>query len=595
MDRLRRTYPASIRKVLEDLPKSLDETYGRTLLSIDEERQEYAQRLFRCLTISIRPLCVEELAEIFAISFDEAAPPTFNPDLRPMDVNEAVLSACSSLVSIVDISGSQIVQFSHFSVKEFLTSPRLADAGKPLSGYHILPEPAHTTLARASLGVLLELDDKIDRNTIRHFPLAPYAARYWIDHARFGKVSSQVQGVIRRLFDPREPHFSAWVWLYDVDRHWLDPMSEARPMRPPAVPLYFASLCGFHGLVEHLITDHPQDIDATGGFYYTPLRAASAKGDLNIVKLLLKNNADPNACGPDGWAPLHSSTKDGHLKVVEIFLDRGVDVNQKTKSGMAALHLASTYGKLEVARFLIQRGGILDILTNFQETPLFRAAANGNLDIVGLLLDHGANADASDKGSRSPLHIAACMGYHGIVELLLRSGAKPDARTKAQETPLALACRHGRLEASRLLLDHDPEVNSRDRDDRTPLHLASEYGHLDVIRLLLKRGAHVSAYDSERWAPLHFASANGHLNVAEVLVHHGANVDGQNNERTIPLDNTSSLNVTSFNPLWLLGLSSIASSHNLSWFNPLWLIASWLWHRFLIERGAAVSSRDDKG
>ena len=125
---------------------------------------------------------VEELAEILAIRFDEAGFPTFNPDWRPFDMNEAVLSACSSLISVVNISGSQIVQFSHFSVKEFLTSPRLVSAEnkhlKSLSCYHILPEPAHATLARACLGVLLHLDDKVDRNSIRHFSLAQYAARY---------------------------------------------------------------------------------------------------------------------------------------------------------------------------------------------------------------------------------------------------------------------------------------------------------------------------------------------------------------------------------------------------------------------------------
>ncbi|KAF8490179.1 hypothetical protein F5888DRAFT_1808316 [Russula emetica] len=46
-DSLRRTPPASIRRVLDDFSKTLDETYNRTLRGIDEEKQEYAQRLFR--------------------------------------------------------------------------------------------------------------------------------------------------------------------------------------------------------------------------------------------------------------------------------------------------------------------------------------------------------------------------------------------------------------------------------------------------------------------------------------------------------------------------------------------------------------------
>ena len=58
---------------------------------------------------------------------------------------------------------------------------------------------------------------------------------------------------MERLFDfcKATYFFAAWVWLYDVDHHWIEPMSKIRPTRPEAIPLYYASLCGFHGLVEH--------------------------------------------------------------------------------------------------------------------------------------------------------------------------------------------------------------------------------------------------------------------------------------------------------------------------------------------------------
>ena len=86
--------------VLNVLPKTLDETYGHTLLSIDDEKREYAQRLFRCLAVSIRPLRVQELAEILAIQFGPISSPVFNADWRPIVAEEAVLSACSSLITM---------------------------------------------------------------------------------------------------------------------------------------------------------------------------------------------------------------------------------------------------------------------------------------------------------------------------------------------------------------------------------------------------------------------------------------------------------------------------------------------------------------
>jgi hypothetical protein len=73
VDCLCRCFPASIRSALADLPDGLDETYKRTLLGIDKQKRKFAQRLFQCPLVSIRPLRVEELAEILAIQFDEAA------------------------------------------------------------------------------------------------------------------------------------------------------------------------------------------------------------------------------------------------------------------------------------------------------------------------------------------------------------------------------------------------------------------------------------------------------------------------------------------------------------------------------------------
>src|SRR5260370_15183087 len=270
-------FPPSIRSVLADLPEGLDETYERALLGIDKQKREYAHRLFQCLLVSIRPLRVEELAETFAVQFDGTTTPLFNKTFRPTDAREAVLSACSSLVTIVDREGYQIVQFAHFSVKEYLTSERLATSEERLSYYHILPEPAHTVLSHASLSVLLQLDDEIDRDTMSDFPLAAYAARYCVDHAQFRDVSSHIQEVIEHLFDPSRPHFMAWVWLYDIDRNWIKPMSTTHPTRPEAVPLYYASLAGCGSLLAPLFPPHSLDVNMRGGSHMTELHAAAFK------------------------------------------------------------------------------------------------------------------------------------------------------------------------------------------------------------------------------------------------------------------------------------------------------------------------------
>jgi hypothetical protein len=74
-------------------------------------------------------------------------------------MNRRYFQTCSSLVTVVPDDESPVVQFSHFSVKEFLMSDRLATSRRDISQYHISLVDAHTVLAQASLAVLLRDPD----------------------------------------------------------------------------------------------------------------------------------------------------------------------------------------------------------------------------------------------------------------------------------------------------------------------------------------------------------------------------------------------------------------------------------------------------
>ena len=241
LEALRHCLPPSVGRILEELPETLDETYERVLKEINKANRDHAYHLLQCLTVALRPLRVEELAEVLAIDFDAPADrgiPRSNPNWRWTDHHQAVLSTCSSLIAIVDDRGYQVVQFSHFSVKEFLTSNRLACSSGDISRYHILLEPANTILAQTCLGVLLRLDDRVDGNVFDDIPLLEYAARYWIDHARFENVSSLIRDAIEDFLDADIPHWT-WSQLQMVDVSWELYSGRARDSH---FPLYFASL-----------------------------------------------------------------------------------------------------------------------------------------------------------------------------------------------------------------------------------------------------------------------------------------------------------------------------------------------------------------
>jgi hypothetical protein len=91
------------------------------------------------LAAAIRPLRVEALGEIFAIEFDLDAPPRIMEGFRPESPEEAVLSTCSIFVVVINDKGSKIVQFAHYSAKEYLTSDRLRISEVGTTRRHYIP------------------------------------------------------------------------------------------------------------------------------------------------------------------------------------------------------------------------------------------------------------------------------------------------------------------------------------------------------------------------------------------------------------------------------------------------------------------------
>ena len=112
---LRHCLPPSVRRTLDELPESLDETYEHVLKEIKKLNRDHARRLLQCLVAAIRPLDVKELAEVLAVDFDDLeGTPKLKPNWRSEHEEQALLSSFSSLISIVETEYSRVVQFSHF-------------------------------------------------------------------------------------------------------------------------------------------------------------------------------------------------------------------------------------------------------------------------------------------------------------------------------------------------------------------------------------------------------------------------------------------------------------------------------------------------
>ena len=411
------------------------------LKNINPATRDYAHRLLQCLTVAVRPLRLEELAEVLAFDFDEASGgiPQLNAGWRREDQEHAVLSTCSSLITVVHEGDSRVVQFSHFSVKEFLTSDRLAASVGDVSFHNIDLETAHTVLAQACLGVLLRLDDNTRESYVQRFPLVVYAAEHWVDHALFEDVSFHIKDGAENLFDWDKSHFSRWIRVHDID----DFVSPGEEKLLEAAPVYYAALYGYSHVLEKLLREHPGHLNAIGGTWGTAFHAASRRNHVNIGQLLLKHGADVNVLGPLGQTPLHIASLRGNLEIGQWLLEHGADVNAKGDNYWTPLHMAASNGYFELVRTLLRHNADINVQNEVGRTPLHRASRRGLIDIVRLLLDNGADPNSRADDQSTPLHDAASNEYLEVIHLLVERGANVDALDDGGNTAYQIALKEG--------------------------------------------------------------------------------------------------------------------------------------------------------
>jgi len=243
----------------------------------------------------------------------------------------------------------------------------------------------------------------------------------------------------------------------------------------------------------------------------------------------------------NGWTLLHAASRRGHLGVVKLLLRRGVDVDVLSKAGRSAAELASENSQAEVAKFISEyktnpntRNKLLsttldtveygadDDVKDEAKVSLHAAVEEGSIDTVKSLLEQGVDINARDASNKTPLHRAAAKGNFDVVRLLIEQGAEVDPCDELGRTPLYSASRSGHLEVSRLLLDHGANVNARQWYNWTPVHMSAGYGYLEIVKLLLERGANIHAMNSRRETPYQVSLLRGYRGVADLLRKNGA-------------------------------------------------------------------------
>ena len=315
--------------------------------------------------------------------------------------------------------------------------------------------------------------------------------------------------------------------------------------------LMFAILYGHAEIVEFL----KDLVGIQAEKKVTALMCASMNGHLQVVELLLKDNADVNAQEEDGFTALMVASENGHTQVVELLLKEHADIKLQTNDGVTALMLASQNGHQKVIELLLKqhidinhqgKDGVTAQMPASQDghhqliehtsinnkekdgwTALMLASRNGYFQVVELLLKEHADINTQKKDGWTALMLASSYGHFQVVELLLKEHADINTQKKDGWTALMLASLNGHIKIIELLLKEHADINIQKEDGWTALMLASLNGHIQVVELLLKEYPEINAQEKDGWTALMIASQKGHFQVVELLLKKHADINTQ--------------------------------------------------------------------
>ena len=258
------------------------------------------------------------------------------------------------------------------------------------------------------------------------------------------------------------------------------------------------------------------------------LNYAAKNGKLEIAKLLLENNRDPNYKDSGGDTALTLAAENGNKDVVELLLENGADKNSKNGDGDSTLILAVQNGYPAVVSILLSNGADIEAKDKKGKTAMIWAVANNDIGITTQILEKKPKVDAKNNDGWPALHIAAKNGFNEITSLLCKNGSDVNAKiTQANKSPLMLASEFGHTETAKTLIEKGASVNAQDNEGSGPLFLAAEGGHLDTVNLLIDNNADFKAESREGVTPLMAAAYQGHKPVVELLIERGSPVDAR--------------------------------------------------------------------
>lgn len=195
------------------------------------------------------------------------------------------------------------------------------------------------------------------------------------------------------------------------------------------------------------------------------VRRLEVKGDKqSVIKmgLLLRefnlnNKMDPICLQA---TPLHMASALGNTDDLRFLMRLLKFKHPKDKNGRTPLHYAAQSGKTVTAEVIITYLEDKNPMDNFGWTPLHYAASEGQFGIFSLIASHTDNKNSrSFRNGDTPLHLAVLEGNYDIVDYLVGEIGDKNPGNHAGWTPLHDAVHNGLVHMVKLLLPRIEDKN----------------------------------------------------------------------------------------------------------------------------------------
>jgi ankyrin repeat protein len=259
------------------------------------------------------------------------------------------------------------------------------------------------------------------------------------------------------------------------------------------------------------------------------LISSCEKSTADKVQLLILLGWDVNADHGQGMTPLHLACLHGDLELVKLLLENGADPTLTDKEGLTPRERAqrSLQTKEDQAKYL----AIFDSFDKGQRFPRYSAnyfagmmCAEGNAAVIELLLQEQPDLLEGDgPGGNGLLTVAIATRQPAIAHLLLRSLPEQVSHENLiGEMPLHIACQRMDGEMIDALLEAGADANHGNYRGMTPLMFSADRGDIDTMAILIDAGADIHRQTRGGNSALHIAVANGDRDTARQLLAWGA-------------------------------------------------------------------------